>query len=171
MRKDRQDTNPEELPPKSKSQLKREMTALQKLGEKLVNLAPAILSKAPLSDELRDEVEQVRRITHHEGRRRQLQYLGKVMRRVETEEIEQFLQEIESGNRRASQEHHKLESLRDRLIEEGDAVLQELLEEYPGADLQHIRQLVRTAKKEALKNAPPAASRKLFKYLRELTQE
>jgi hypothetical protein len=93
--------DPEQLEePKSKSQLKREMTALQQLGEKLVNLPAKTLAKAPLSEDLRDEVEQVIRITHHEGRRRQLQYLGKIMRRIDCEEIKQFLHDIERGNHR-----------------------------------------------------------------------
>jgi len=157
--------------PKSKSQLKREMHELQALGETLTNLPDKVLSRVPLSSKLLDEILQVRRIKNHEGRRRQLQYLGKVMRDVDTTEIKAFIEDLEAGNRKLTVAHHKLENLRDTLITEGNAALNQVLTRFPAADLQHLRQLIRSARKEQQLNKPPAASRKLFKYLRELEEE
>jgi len=154
--------------PKSKSQLKREMHELQALGKTLTDLPEKILSRVPLSAELREDVHQVRRIKNHEGRRRQLQYLGKVMRKVDTTEIKAFIEDLEAGNRKRTVAHHELENLRDTLITDGDAALNQVLIRFPAADLQHLRQLIRSARKERQLNKPPAAGRKLFKYLREL---
>jgi len=163
--------NDEDDLPKSKSQLKREMHEVQALGKTLTDLPDKVLSKAPLSAELLREIHQVRRIKNHEGRRRQLQYLGKVMRDVDTTEIKAFIDDLDAGNRRRTVAHHELENLRDTLITEGDAALNQVLTRFPAADLQHLRQLIRSARKEQQLNKPPAAGRKLFKYLRELEEE
>ncbi len=159
---------PLDLP--SKSQRKREMHALQDIGEELVNLPPAQVDKLPMSDRLRDAVNLCQTISAHEGRRRQLQFIGKILRDEDPLPLQQALEQLRQHAKIASQKHHQLERWRDRLIAEGDAALTELLAEYPHADRQQLRQLIRTAQKEAEQNKPPAASRELFRTLRALAE-
>ncbi len=156
--------------PKSKSALKREMTALQKLGEELVELSPAKLSKVPMSDQLEEAVMLARRLKNREGKRRQLQYIGKIMRTIDSDAIREKLDSFHHQSLSFRQEFHRMEQWRDRLIAEGDQAISDILLEAPQLDRQHLRQLVRQAQKEAAQNKPPAASRKIFKYLREQTE-
>lgn len=153
--------------PKSKSALKREMTALQKMGEELVNLSPARLAKVPMPELLEDAVMLARRLKNREGKRRQLQYIGKIMRNIDSTAIQECLDSFNHKSQVFRQQFHRLEQWRDRLIEENDKALNELLDESPSLDRQHLRQLIRQAKKEASQNKPPSASRKIFKYLQE----
>lgn len=159
----------DELEPKSKSELKREMTALQKLGEELVNLPAAKLAKIPMNELLEEAVMLARRLKNREGKRRQLQYIGKIMRNIDSDAIQQKLESFHHQSQSFRQAQHKLEQWRDRLISEGDTAISDLLNTYPELDRQHLRQLIRQAKKEASQNKPPSASRKIFKYLRENT--
>jgi ribosome-associated protein len=170
---------PDEIPPnddnnddqpKSKSALKREMTALQKLGEALVELSPAKLSKVPMTEQLEEAVMLARRLKNREGKRRQLQYIGKIMRTIDSDAIREKLDSFHHQSLSFRQEFQRMEQWRDRLISEGDRAISDLLLEAPQLDRQHLRQLVRQAQKEASQNKPPAASRKIFKYLREQTE-
>lgn len=154
----------------SKSQRKREMLALQAIGEQLVNLPDKELTAIPMDADLAEAINTCRRIKSHEGRRRQMQYIGKLMRRIETDAIEQALAEIQAGRKREAKKFQALEQLRDQLIADTDTVLPQLFDDYPDIDRQHVRQLIRQAEKEKQGNKPPAASRKLFKYLREIAQ-
>jgi len=158
---------PEEEAPKSKSALKREMTALQKLGEELVELPEAKLAKVPMPEQLEDAVMLARRLKNREGKRRQMQYIGKLMRTIDSDAIRQALEQFHHESVAFRQQFHKLENWRDRLLAEGDGALQDLLHDMPELDRQHLRQLIRQAQKEASQNKPPAAARKLFKYLRD----
>lgn len=160
----------EEIELVSKSEMKREMNALQKLGEELVELPQKQLEKITLPEDLDDAVKLARRLEHREGRRRQLQYIGKLMREIDVTEIKQQLEKYHQQSRNFRQHFHNLEQWRDRLINEGDAALNQLLAEQPGTDRQHLRQLIRQAQKEQSQQKPPAASRKIFKYLRELME-
>ncbi len=157
----------EELILISKSQLKRESEALQALGEELVELPASKLAKIPMPEELADAVELARRITARGGRKRQLQYIGKVMRQIDAEPIEAAMEALRNEHLRENARLHTLEQWRDRLINEGDAALAELLENQPNLDRQHLRQLMRNAQQEAKKNKPPKSARELFRYLRE----
>lgn len=158
---------PDEEQPKSKSAVKREMTALQKLGEELVNLSPAKLAKIPMPEQLEEAVMLARRLKNREGKRRQLQYIGKIMRVIDSDAIQQALDSFHHESLAFRQHFHRLENWRDRLISEGDRAMEDLLVEMPDLDRQHLRQLIRQAQKEASQNKPPAASRKLFQYLRD----
>lgn len=158
---------PDEELPKSKSALKREMTALQKLGEELVELSSAKLAKVPMPEELEEAVALARRLKNREGKRRQLQYIGKIMRTIDSDAIKQALESFHHESVAFRQQFHKLENWRDRLLTEGDRALDDLLVEMPNLDRQHLRQLIRQANKEASQNKPPAAARKLFQYLRD----
>lgn len=156
----------------SKSALKRQMTALQKLGEELVGLSDRELARIPIADEdLHRVILEARGINSRSARRRHLQYLGKLMRSVDPEPIERALAELHQGRRESARAFQGLEHWRDRLLAEGDGALDELLADQPGADRQQLRQLIRQHRREVEAGKPPAASRKLFRYLRELIGE
>ncbi len=155
---------------KSKTQIKREMEALQALGKRLMALKPDISAKAPISDVLHAALRESRRITQNEASRRHLQYIGKLMRDEDEAAVTAFVERYEIGAAANAQHFHKLEIWRDRLISD-DKALAKFMSEYTAADRQRLRQLIRNARKEAEQNKAPASSRKLFKYIRELAEE
>jgi ribosome-associated protein len=155
----------------SRSQKRRDALAVFDLGEKLIALTDAQLAKVPMPDALRELVRDSRRITAPVARKRQLQFLAKHMRREEDETLEAIRRALDhdkSDSRRETAELHRLEALRDRLIEGGDVALAELIEQHPHADRQHLRQLARNAREERLHNKPLHAYRELFRELKEL---
>jgi len=162
---DYDDTEEEGL---SKSQRKRDMLALQALGEELVDLPVEQFNKIDLPENLRIAIMETRRIHQRGARKRQLQYVGRLMRNVDAEPIQEQLDTLRGHSQRAAQQLHHIERWRDRLLAEGDAALEELLHEYPHADIQNLRQLLRSAHKETLTNKPPKSARSLFRSLREL---
>jgi ribosome-associated protein len=121
--------------PPSKSQLKREMQELQALGERIIALDPAVRARLPLSDDMRDAVEETGRIRSHEGRRRHMQYVGKVMRKEDREAIRAAFEEIDQEHAQRNAAFHRLEQLRDRLIDD-DAALEPFIEAHPQVDRQ-----------------------------------
>ncbi|MDP2786811.1 MAG: ribosome biogenesis factor YjgA [Pseudomonadota bacterium] len=151
----------------SKSQRKRESTALQDLGEELFELSRDQLKKMDLPDSLLSALLEAKRLTpRHEAMRRQMQYVGKVMRNIETEPIDQQLAVIRGESNIAKAAFHGMENWRTRLIE-NDSALNEWLALHPDTDVQQIRQLIRNARKEAAEAKPPKSSRALFKLIRE----
>ncbi len=154
----------------SKSQRKRDMHALQSLGQQLVELPKDQFEKITLAEGLHDAIMEARRIHQHGARKRQLQYIGKLMRGLDAEPIQEQLDTLLGHSKRAAQALHHLERWRDRLLEEGDGALADLLDEHPQADHQYLRQLMRNAQKESRADKPPKSTRLLFKYLRELTE-
>lgn len=150
----------------SKSERKREMHARQQLGESLTRLSHSQLAKIPLSDSLRDAIKDYQRFPQREAKRRQLQFIGRLMRDADCEAIEQAWQLTQAGSEASKKVQHRLEHWRDRLIKEGDDGLNHLLAEYPAIDRQPLRQLIREAHKEQKENKPPAASRKIFQYIK-----
>lgn len=154
----------------SKSQRKRESQALQDLGEALVALSPERLARLDLPDDLRAAVREAQRIHKFGGLRRQKQYIGKLMRDLDAAPIRAQLDALEGHSRSQTAYLHRLERWRDRLLED-DKAMAELLGEHPGADAQHLRALVRNAKREAAENKPPRAFRELFRALRDLIPE
>ena len=157
--------------PKSKSQLKREMNALQELGEELVNLSTKDLTKIPLPEDLADAICLARDIKSHGGHKRQLQYIGKLIRNIDAEPIQQALNAIHLRGRQSTTRFHKIEQWRDRLINEGNEALNELIALHPQAERQRLRQLMLNINKESKQNKPPKSARNLFRYLRELMEE
>ncbi len=151
----------------SKTEMKNDMEDLQKLGEELVGLKPSVLAKFPLSDDLREAINDAQRFKN-EAKRRQLQFIGKLMRNEDPEPIQLALDKIRNKHSQATAALHKLETLRDRMIEEGDAVIEEVMGKYPDADRQRFRQLARQAKKEKASNKPPKAFREIFQILKDL---
>jgi ribosome-associated protein len=154
----------------SKSQLKRESHARQALGEALVQLNSEQLRKFDLPDELLQAIKLAQTIKQHGGKKRQLQYIGKLMRNVDIEPIKQTLDDLKGVSAQAIASQHKIEQWRQRLIDEGDNALHALLQAHPDIDRQRIRQMLRNIQKETQNNKPPKAFRELFKYLREFLQ-
>ncbi len=154
----------------SKSERKREMQALQEVGERIVKLSDGEFATIPLDGELLTAMTLARRLKTGEGLRRQMQFIGKLMRHADTAAIELAMQDLENGRALHNQRFHQLEQLRDTLLTEGVNAMDKVLEPYPQADRQHLRQLIITAVKEREQEKPPAAARKLFKYLRELAE-
>jgi len=153
----------------SKSQRKRESTALQDLGKELFELSRDQLKKMDLPESLLGALLEAKRLTSHGAMRRQMQFIGKVMRDIETDPILQQLAVIRGESNIAKAQFHALESWRTRLIED-DAALQAWLAVHPETDVQQFRQLIRNARKEAAEAKPSKSSRALFKLLRELEQ-
>jgi len=167
---DWEDEDQEEIIWVSKSEIKRDAEDLKQLGEKLVNLTKANLTKVPLDDSLKDAIELAQRL-QKEARRRQLQYIGKLLRSIDAEPIREALEKIENKHNQQQAMLHKLEILRDELVTKGDAALTDLLNEHPSADRQHLRNLIRAAQKEKEQNKPSKAYREIYQILKTLILE
>ena len=154
----------------SKSQRKRDCDAQQKIGDRLLKLPPDQLALIDLPTELEDALKEAHRIRSNSALKRQRQYLGKIMRTVDSAKIKSQLDAVIHRNDTNTAQFKKLEKWRDRLIENDNQVLGEIIRELPDLDRHHVHNLVRQAVKEASAEKPPAASRKLFKYLREMTE-
>lgn len=153
--------------PISKSEIKRQMTALQKLGEELVALPTNKLDQLDLPETLRDAVNQAKRITAHGGLRRQMQYIGRLMRITDAQPIAEQLNAWRGDSAEVIAEFHRMENWRTRLLAD-DAALTEFVDIYPQANAQQLRTLVRNARREAAATQAPKSSRALFKLIREL---
>ena len=157
----------------SKSELKRQSTELQKLGEQLIEAPRDRVKRVPMPDDLRDAILMCQTITNHEGKRRQVQFVGKLMRSLDEEEVAVIQRTIESwkGTSRAEAAAlHALERRRDKLLAD-DKALTQLLEEHPDLDVQHLRTLIRNARKEQAENKPPKAYREIFQILKDLAKQ
>ena len=164
------DTFDEDQPTLSKTQRKHAMEELQSLGEALVALPADRLKKIDIPDELRDAVSTAQRMTRHdEAKRRQMQYIGRLMRKVEIDPIQTALAEARGDSASETARLHRLERLRSELLED-EKILQEIATLYPAIDLQHLRSLRRAALKEQQQNKPPRNFRAIFQLLKEADQ-
>lgn len=155
----------------SKSAVKREMHALQEIGTRLTELSDAMLAKVPLEDDrLIEAITLARKINTHSAKRRQLQYIGKLMRSIDPEPIQAALDAMDNKRRDAAAKFHLLEQLRDDLLKEGDTAIQAIVDRFPNADRSHLRQLVRQHKKSQSANKPDNTGKKVFRYLKELEE-
>lgn len=153
---------------KSKTQLKNESTAIQKLGESLVNLGPAALAKMPIDEDLADAINLARKIDKKkEGYRRQLQLIGKMMRSRDNQPIQDALDQLQMAHRKTTQKFHNLETARDKVLSGKDSEINALINEHPQLDRQKLRQFARQASKQQELNKPPKAARELFQYLKD----
>jgi ribosome-associated protein len=166
----RDDETGEFLSP-SRSQNRREALEIYTLGEKLVSLTDAQLAKLPVPESLLPHIRECRRITAQIAHKRQLQYLAKQMRREDDETLDAIRDALDEKGEAARREvaaMHRVEAWREKLLAEGDDALAQLLDEYPNADRQLLRQLVRNTLEERKRNKPPRAFRELYRALREL---
>ena len=156
------------IEPISKTKLKAEADAQQAIGKKLINLSKEKLIKLDLPESLFDAVLEAKRLTANGAIRRQLQYLGRLMRDVDYTRIEEQLQAWDGKNVQENARFHTMERWRTRLITEPNA-LQEFLAQFPLADIQQFRTLIRNAQREELSQKAPKSCRELFKLIRELS--
>jgi ribosome-associated protein len=150
----------------SKTQRKHAMHALQDLGERLVALSDERCAQLDLPEALREAVSAAKRIRSREGLRRQMQFIGRLMRDTDPEPIRVKLAEWDGHSQAAMAAHHRLERWREKLLAD-DAALTEFARAHPGADLQRLRACVREARKEQLASKPPRQFRELFRLIRE----
>ena len=167
---DWEDEDQEEIIWVSKSEIKRDAEDLKQLGEKIVNLTKNNLAKIPLNESLLDAIELAQRL-QKEARRRQLQYIGKLLRGVDVEPIREVLDKIENKHNQQQAMLHKIEKVRDELVEKGDVALTDLLNDYPDGDRQQLRNLIRSAQKELEQNKPSKAYREIYQMLKVLMLE
>ena len=157
----------------SKSQLKREMTALQKLGAELIAEPRDRVKRVPMPEDVRDAILECQQIKDHEGRRRQLQYVGKKMRTLEEGEIAAIQRMLDSWrglSKADTASLHAIERRREKLLKD-DSALTVLLAQHTELDAQHLRTLIRNARKEQAENKPPKAYREIFQILKQLQGE
>ena len=154
----------------SKSELKRQMTERQKLAEVLAALSSDALKTIPLDETIKNAVAETNRIKSFEAIRRHKQYLGKLMRALDDEEldaIQKRLDAIQGVSKSETAKLHFLESYRDRLIA-NDEAFTKMIEQYPDMDIQNMRTLIRNARKEKEQNKPPKAYREIFRVLKKM---
>ena len=152
----------------SKSQLKRESHHLIDVGEEILKLGRDDIISLDLPDELKDAVDTALKIKSRSGLKRQRLYIGKLLRSLDSEQIEIKLKKIQHRHDTNTALFKRLEKWRDNLINNDKQTLDEIISRHPEINRQHINQLIRAAQLEKKHDKPPAASRKLFKYLREL---
>ena len=152
----------------SRSQLKREADALQKLGEELLELPDSRLDVIGMPENLRQALRECKKISAHGGRKRQLQYIGKLMRQVDADPLAEAVAAFKLGHAHDQLRLHQLEALRQQLVDDDEA-LQRYIAEHPAVDVQQLRSLVRSARKDAAAQ-PEARSgrgfRELFQFLK-----
>jgi ribosome-associated protein len=148
----------------SKTERKRQMHALQTLGEQLVELSPDQFARLDLPDELREAVDFAHRVTSHEARRRHMQYLGKLMRRADADAIRAALERVTGESRAAVSLMHRAEAWRDRLLDDDEA-LTAFIAEHPDAEAQWLRSAIRAARRERQLQQAPKHTRELYRRL------
>ena len=155
----------------SRGDQRREALAVLDIAHRLVEQPAARLSQMGLADNVLDAAFAAQKITAQIARKRAVGFLAKQLRREDDEALDAIraaLEHDKADSRREAAALHRLEALRERLIDEGDEALTELLAAYPQADRQQLRQLARNAREERLRNKPPHAQRELFRLLRAL---
>ncbi len=160
--------------PPSRSQKKRDSAALQVLGGKLAELPESALSKLDLPPRLLEAIMEFKALAKHEAKRRQLQFIGALMRDTDADPLALAVEDMESGNRSQAREFHAVEAWRAALLAGDESGLEAIVALAPENEQvevrSKIRQLTRNARAEAEKNKPPRSSRTLFRLLRELRQ-
>lgn len=157
----------EENEKKSKSRIKKEMHDLQNLGKTLAELADVQIDDMPMPDALKEALHFFKTIPSFGARNRQIQYIGALMREVDTAPILEALTRLKSGHRIDVETFHEAERLRDALVSGDQEAYEAALKRFSDLDRQHVNQLIRNAGKEARANKPPKAAKALFRYLKE----
>jgi ribosome-associated protein len=161
---------PDIMEQKSKSQVKKDMLALQSLGEQVVVLTLNQISSIEMPQDLREAVLFAKTLKMGEARRRQMQYIGTLMRDADPEPIRKALEQIGRGRGPDVKLFQELEQWRNGLINGSDEFLGNTMLRFPDADRKRLRNLVIKARQESEEHNPPEASRALFRYLRELSK-
>ncbi len=148
----------------SKSQIKRELQALQDLGKEMTKLGAETLNKIPLPDDVREAIDEYAKMRSFGAQRRQLQLIGKRMNGLDPEKVRAAIDIATGESRAAVAAHHRAERLRDKLIAE-DAALTDFIKDFPDVNVQAVRQLIRSARKEAQLGKPPKSARELYRLI------
>lgn len=148
----------------SKSQIKRELLALQDLGKEMTKLGAETLNKIPLPNGVREAIDEYAKMKSFGAQRRQLQLIGKRMNGLDPQKVRAAIDMATGESRAAVAAHHRAERLRDKLIAE-DSALTDFIKEFPDTDVQALRQLIRSARKEAQLGKPPKSSRELYRLI------
>jgi len=159
---------PDDDLPKSKSQRKRDMTALQDLGVELEALAKDRLARVPMPESLADAIHAARKINSHEGKRRQMQFVGKIMRGLDDDEVDAIrnaLDGFKGTSKAETARMHLIERWRELLLADDEA-LTKFLGEHPGSDVQALRNTIRNARREQQLSKPPKSFRELFQMIK-----
>lgn len=154
----------------SRTQKKKRDRALQSLGEELADLAPEQIDAMAMPEELRQALHFARQTTRHGARRRQMQYVGTLMRRIDPAPLQQALDDIRFGDVRAAARFKRIERWRDRLAAGEFSLIETIVAEYPRADRQRLAQLARNARKAAEAEKKDKSGRALFRYLKDLVE-
>ncbi|MGV0952753.1 MAG: ribosome biogenesis factor YjgA [Fluviibacter sp.] len=155
---------------RSKTKAKEEMDELQELGKRLVGVSTDRLKKLDIPETLADAVRDAKRISAFGALRRQMQYIGKLMRQVDIEPIQEMLDEIDGVSNKANARFHALEKRREKLLAD-ESVITQLKTDYPDLDVTALRTLRRNALKEQAEQKPPKAYRAIFQLLKSLDQQ
>jgi len=161
----------EETIPVSKSQRRRDALELKSLASELIKLSQAKLGRVPLDEGVRAAIMEARQIKSNVARKRQMQYVAKLLRRDDPEPIFLALESFENEAKQLTGRQHRSEAWRDFLLESGDPAISLLMKQRMDIDTQAIRQLVRNARRESEKSKPPASARTLFRMLREMDEK
>ena len=154
----------------NKTQIKKEIASLATLGEEIAVLSSEKIASLNLPEKLENAIREIAKMPHKSARKRQLKFIAQQFYKMESD-VEPIIDKVAKFKNKSShavREHHLVEKWRERLLNGGNAALTELLDEYPHADRQHLRQLIRNAIKEKETAKPPKSSRLLYRYLKEL---
>jgi len=154
----------------NKTQIKKEIALLNALGEEISTLQSAQITSLGLPEKLENAIREIAKMPHKSARKRQLKFIAQQFYKMESE-VEPIFEKVAKFKNKSShavREHHLIEKWRDRLLKEGQGALTELLDEYPHADSQHLRQLMRNAQKEFGAGKPPKSSRLIYRELKAL---
>ena len=150
----------------SKTRKKKEMLDLQKVGAELIDLSEFQINNLLLDEKLKNAVLEAKRIKSHGAKKRQMLYVGRLMRETDAAPIREQLEAINGGSARASAAHRRLEAWREKLLAD-DAALSEFAAAFPGSDVQALRTLIRNTRKEQKEAKPPRSFRELFRLIKE----
>jgi len=171
-KKNQQWDDDEDFLPPSRSQLKRDSAALQKMGEELAALPPSVWQKFSISDDMRAALEEYAKIKSHEAKRRHLQYIGRLMRAEDAPQIERGLAELKAGHAQQTAGFHMLENLRDRILDNDDSAWQEVRELLAGLESDEREKQIKRLEaciKAVQERKDKAAFRTLFRSLKDLS--
>ena len=162
----------DELEPKSKSQIKREMHELREMGEQLINLPKAQFnSLTMLSEKLILAVEEAPRIKQNNARKRHLQYIGKLMRDIDVDALQESLHQLKEKSHRSAKQKPYIENWTNELMDGDKQELESFIEQFPASNIQKLRQLIRQAKKEKTVGKASKDRQKLFVFIRDIVSE
>ena len=150
----------------SKTRRKREMLDLQKVGAELIDLSEFQINNLLLDEKLKNAVLEAKRIKSHGAKKRQMLYVGRLMRETDAAPIREQLEAINGSSARLTAAHRRLEAWREKLLAD-DAALSEFAAAFPGSDVQALRTLIRNTRKEQKEAKPPRSFRELFRLIKE----